>query len=114
MPDERWNELFAALRSNRDRAILATAISNGARASELLGLRGVELDWDDQLVRVVRKGSHAEQWLPASAEAFVWIRLYLAERPPLDPQAPPPRAADLRARAQPRPEISDRTRRCRR
>ena len=26
-----------------------------------------------------RKGSGAEQWLPASAEAFVWLRLYLAE-----------------------------------
>ncbi|MEV0146224.1 MULTISPECIES: site-specific integrase [unclassified Nonomuraea] len=34
MPDKRWNELFAALRSNRDRAILALAVSNGARASE--------------------------------------------------------------------------------
>ncbi|WP_369181036.1 tyrosine-type recombinase/integrase [Streptomyces mutabilis] len=76
-----------ALRSNRDRAILALAISNGARASELLGVRGVDLDWGDQLVRVVRKGTLAEQWLPASPEAFIWIRLYLAEGPPLDPQA---------------------------
>jgi len=41
MPDERWSELFAALRSNRDRAIVALAVSNGARASELLGVRGV-------------------------------------------------------------------------
>jgi integrase len=79
MPDERWNELFAGLRSNRDRAILAVAISNAARASELLGVRGVDLDWGEQLVRVFRKGSDAEQWLPASPEAFVWIRLYLAE-----------------------------------
>jgi hypothetical protein len=37
MPDERWNELFAALRTNRGRAILALAVSNGARASEILG-----------------------------------------------------------------------------
>lgn len=29
---KRWNELFAALRSNGDRAIVALAISNGARA----------------------------------------------------------------------------------
>jgi integrase/recombinase XerD len=79
MPDERWNELFAGLRSNRDRAILAVAISNGARACELLGVRSVDLDWGEQLVRVVRKGSGAEQWLPASPEAFVWIRLYLAD-----------------------------------
>lgn len=26
-----------------------------------------------------RKGTDAEQWLPASAEAFVWLRLYLAD-----------------------------------
>lgn len=88
MPDERWNELFAALRSNRDRAIVALAVSNGARASELLGVRGVDLDWGDQLIRVVRKGTRAEQWLPASPEAFVWIRLYQSEGPPLDPQEP--------------------------
>jgi len=43
LPDDRWNELFAALRSNRDRAILALGISNAARASELLGVRGVDL-----------------------------------------------------------------------
>lgn len=88
MPDEQWGRLFVALRSNRDRAILALAVSNGARASELLGVRGVDLDWGEQLVRVVRKGTLAEQWLPASPDAFVWIRLYQSEGPPLDPQQP--------------------------
>jgi integrase/recombinase XerD len=85
IPDARWKELFGALRSNRDRAILALAISNAARASELLGVRGVDLDWGEQLVRVVRKGSGAEQWLPASPDAFVWIRLYFAEIGLLEP-----------------------------
>ena len=79
MPDERWNDLFSAMRSNRDRAILALAISTAARASELLGVGPADLDWGDQLIRVRRKGTDAEQWLPASAEAFVWLRLYLAE-----------------------------------
>jgi integrase/recombinase XerD len=89
IPDERWKQLFAGLRSNRDRAILALTVSNGARAGEVLGVRGVDLDWGDQLVRVTRKGSGAEQWLPASPEAFVWIRLYLAElATPLDPNEP--------------------------
>ena len=88
MPDERWNELFAALGSNRDRAILALAISTAARASELLGLRGVDLDWGDHLVRVFRKGTGAEQWLPASPDAFVWIRLYLADLLEHDPNRP--------------------------
>lgn len=79
IPDTRWNELFAAMRSNRDRAILALGISNAARAVELLGLRCVDLDWGEQTVQVRRKGSGAQQWLPASPEAFVWIRLYLAD-----------------------------------
>ena len=88
LPDQRWNELFAGLRSDRDRAILALGISTGARASELLGVRCCDLNWGDQLVRVIRKGSRAEQWLPASSEAFVWIRLYLAGLGPLEPHEP--------------------------
>lgn len=79
MPDERWVELFAAMRSDRDRAVLALAISTGARAGELLGVRVADVDWGDQLVRVHRKGSGVPQWLPASAEAFVWLRLWMAQ-----------------------------------
>lgn len=65
--------------SNRDRAVLAIAISTGARAAELLGMRGADIDWGNQLIRVIRKGTRAEQWLPASADAFVWLRLYLSD-----------------------------------
>lgn len=79
LSDEQWVGLFAALRSHRDRALLALAISNGARANELLGLRACDLNWGEQLVRVFRKGSGAEQWLPASSEAFVWLRLYFTQ-----------------------------------
>ncbi|WP_436528390.1 tyrosine-type recombinase/integrase [Actinoplanes sp. HUAS TT8] len=78
MPDAAWNDLFTALGSPRDRALLVLAISTAARASELLGLRACDLDWGGQLIRVRRKGTDAEQWLPASPEAFVWLRLYLA------------------------------------
>ncbi len=39
-------------------------------------------------MRVCRKGSGAEQWLPASPEAFVWVRLYLAGLDPLEPLEP--------------------------
>ena len=39
-------------------------------------------------MRVWRKGSGAAQWLPASPEAFVWIRLYLAEIGLLGPEEP--------------------------
>ncbi|MBZ9642910.1 site-specific integrase, partial [Streptomyces sp. PSKA30] len=88
MPDERWNELFATMRSNRDRAILALAVSTAARASELLGIRGADLGWGDQLAQVRRKGTGAQQWLPASAESFVWLRLYLDELADLGPDDP--------------------------
>ncbi len=47
VPDDQWGQLFGALRSNRDRANLALAVSNGARASEMLGIRGVDVDWGE-------------------------------------------------------------------
>lgn len=40
LPDQLFDELFATLRSDRDRALLAFYVSTGARASELLGVRG--------------------------------------------------------------------------
>lgn len=79
MPDDLWEKLFSAMGSNRDRAVLAIAVSTGARAAELLGMRGADIDWGNQLIRVIRKGTRAEQWLPASADAFVWLRLYLSD-----------------------------------
>jgi integrase/recombinase XerD len=89
MPDERWRDLFGGLRSNRDRALLCIAVSNGARAAELLGIRSADVDWGDQLVRVHRKGSGEPQWLPASPDAFVWLRLYLNDLgDPLGPNEP--------------------------
>jgi integrase/recombinase XerD len=89
MPDQRWQELFGRLRSNRDRALLSIAISNGARAAELLGVRNIDVDWGEQLIRVHRKGSGAPQWLPASTDSFVWLRLYLHDLgDPLQPEDP--------------------------
>lgn len=89
IPDQQWNDLFGRLRSNRDRAILAVAISNACRAGELLGIRTSDVDWGDQRVRVRRKGTGAEQWLPVSPDAFVWLMLYLADLgAPLDPDQP--------------------------
>jgi integrase len=79
MTDEQWAAVFGQLRSNRDRALMALAVSCGARAGELLGVRECDVNWGEQLIMVRRKGSGAEQWLPASSEAFIWLRLYLSE-----------------------------------
>jgi site-specific recombinase XerC len=76
IPDERFNQLFAELGSHRDRALVSLWVSAGARAAELLGVRCGDIDAGQQLVTVVRKGSRAVQPLPASLDAFVWLRLY--------------------------------------
>lgn len=79
IPDDAFNAVFRKLRSNRDRALVAFYVSSGARASELLGLTGDMINYGDQLIGVLRKGG-SRQWLPASPDAFVWLRLYQLER----------------------------------
>jgi site-specific recombinase XerD len=76
IPDRLFDELFAAMGCNRDRAILAFYVCTGARASELLGATRSGVNIGDQLIAVERKGTRALQWLPASADAFIWLRLY--------------------------------------
>ncbi len=79
IPDDLFNELFARLGSHRDRALVAFWVSTGARAAELLGATQEDADPGQQLITVIRKGSRAMQQLPASPDAFVWLRLYQAE-----------------------------------
>jgi integrase len=76
IPDEKFDEIFAALGSDRDRALVAFWISTGARASELLGMRTGDVDPGQQLITVTRKGTRAVQQLPASPDAFVHLRIY--------------------------------------
>jgi site-specific recombinase XerD len=76
LPDHMFDALFAVLGSDRDRALVAFYVSTGARASELLGVELDRVDVGAQRIGVHRKGSGRLQWLPASADAFVWLRLY--------------------------------------
>jgi site-specific recombinase XerD len=75
--DSLLTELFASLGCHRDRALVAFYLSSGARASELLGLRHADIDWGNQTIVVVSKGSRAREVIPAAPDAFVWLRLYL-------------------------------------
>jgi site-specific recombinase XerD len=79
IPDEKFNELFAQLGSHRDRALVAFWVSSGARAAELLGAHHRDADPGQQLITVIRKGTRAIQQVPASPDAFVWLRLYQAQ-----------------------------------
>jgi integrase len=85
IPDGRFDELFAGLGSHRDRALVAFWVSTGARASELLGATCADADPGQQLITVIRKGSRVLQQLPASPDAFVWLRLYQAQMQGLVP-----------------------------
>ena len=86
IPDEGFNEIFARLRSHRDRALVAFYVSTGARASELLSVVQSGVDPGRQLIAVVRKGTGEVQELPASTDAFVWLRLYQVEMGGLIPR----------------------------
>lgn len=86
IPDEEFNEIFARLPSHRDRALVAFYVSTGARASELLSATQGGADPGRQVISVVRKGSGEIAELPASTDAFVWLRLYQVQMDELIPK----------------------------
>jgi len=53
-----------------------------------LGATYADADPGQQLITVVRKGTRSLQQLPASPDAFVWLRLYQAEMQNLVPAGP--------------------------
>ena len=81
LPDHLFDALFAVAGCDRDRVLLAFYVSTGARAAELLGVTLDLVDVGEQRIGVHRKGSGRLQWLPASADAFVWLRLYQQHQP---------------------------------
>jgi site-specific recombinase XerD len=86
IPDELFNEIFARLPSHRDRALVAFYVSTGARAAELLSATRDGVDPGRQLITVIRKGTREAQELPASTDAFVWLRLYQVQMEELIPK----------------------------
>ena len=94
IPDEKFDELFALLPSHRDRALAAFWVSTSARASELLRATAGDADAGQQLITVIRKGSRRMQRLPASPDAFVWLRLYRRDAATWSGRAGPAAVAD--------------------
>ena len=78
---------FDASAYYRDAAIIETIYSCGLRISELCGLRAGDIDWNEQLVRVMGKGKKERQ-VPIGTPALEAIRLYWKKRP----YSPPPTA----------------------
>lgn len=100
LSDTLYEEVFLALKCNRDRALIATAVSSGMRASELLSMRRGELHAADCTADIVPKGGGGERVIVRiSPSAFVWIARYLAERRP----GPPGEPVWMTMRGTPRP-----------
>lgn len=79
--EDEMRKLLAAPDTNsmfglRDRALLETAYSTGARLNELLGMTIFDPDLDKGAVRVMGKGSK-ERIVPLGKQAILWIRQYL-------------------------------------
>jgi site-specific recombinase XerD len=70
----------SAAAAYRDVAILETIYSCGLRISEMVGLRGEDIDWAGQLLRVRGKGKK-ERLLPISKTALQAIRHYWTHLP---------------------------------
>ncbi|WP_306213871.1 site-specific integrase [Actinoplanes sp. RD1] len=91
LTDARWDELFAVMTCDRDRAVLLCYVSSGARANELLGAQLGDVDWGGLKIYVVSKGTRLRQALPASPEAFLYLARYLDAdgMPAVDDRRPP-------------------------
>jgi integrase len=77
IPDPQWTQLFQIMGNDRDRALLACFVSSGARAEELLGACAEDVDWANQRLSVVSKGSRERRWVPLSPEAMALLGCYL-------------------------------------
>jgi integrase len=66
---------------DRDRALLECFVSSGARAEELLGVQLEDIDWANQRLSVISKGSRERRWVPLSPDAMMWLSKYLASFP---------------------------------
>ncbi|TWP46028.1 tyrosine-type recombinase/integrase [Lentzea tibetensis] len=86
IPDDLYHEVFEALASDRDRAIVALLVSSAARATELLGMTATDVDWGGQRIRLIGKGTRQPEWVAVSPDSLMWLGRYLArERPGLEP-----------------------------
>jgi len=81
MSEELMQQLFAVLTNDRDRALLAVALSSGVRAGELLSMTRGGVDAGGGVLSVVPKGGGGVRvWVPAAPEALVLVGRYLTTR----------------------------------
>jgi integrase/recombinase XerD len=75
--------LMAALRTHRDRAMVAAMVLGGLRRCEVLGLRLEDLRFAERRVFIAEGKGGRQRLVPVSARFFAAVAAYLdAERPP--------------------------------
>jgi integrase/recombinase XerD len=78
--------LTAALRTHRDRAMVAAMVLGGLRRCEVLGLRLGDLRFGDRRLFIAEgKGGH-QRLIPVSARFFTEVSAYLDAERPADPR----------------------------
>lgn len=88
IPEDSVAAIFKGLKHHRDRALLAFWLSSGVRAEELLCLRHGDYDFGEHTLVVTSKGTRNRDIVPANADAFVWLALYMREGQPASPADP--------------------------
>ncbi|MBF6102379.1 site-specific integrase [Nocardia cyriacigeorgica] len=88
IPDQLWDELFAVMRNDRDRALLLFYVSSAARASELLAITLDDVDWNGLRIWVISKGTRSREDVPADPQAFVHLAHYLEQEGLPEPGQP--------------------------
>jgi len=66
----------------RDKAMLELFYSSGLRISELINIRVADLFFEDEVIRVLGKGSK-ERIIPVGSSAIKWVTEYLVRSRPL-------------------------------
>ncbi|NLT49837.1 MAG: site-specific tyrosine recombinase XerD [Ignavibacteria bacterium] len=66
----------------RDKAMLELFYSSGLRISELINIRVSDLFFEDEVIRVLGKGSK-ERIIPVGSDAIKWVTEYLVRSRPL-------------------------------
>jgi integrase len=75
--------LMAALRTHRDRAMVAAMVLGGLRRCEVLGLRLEDLRFAERRVFIAEGKGGRQRLIPVSGRFFAAVAVYLdAERPP--------------------------------
>jgi len=77
--------LLGATRNLRDRALLMTAYSTGARSSEVVGLRVKDIDGRRRVLHIRRGKGHKDRFLPLFPRLHRVLRAYYREHRPAGP-----------------------------